>query len=889
MYEADGVIESELDAFIEKHVHQEILVTLEPRIRQGIGELNLREIAYWEHQDGIVPPFHGDLDPNDPSGFKRHHPFFDERPGGRGRPFTKEWIDGLCGRIRTTADMLTKLYIPGMFEEVEEKARKKANLWVRQEKERIDVLLDGEPSGWKTALKELEAVLSMIDLRIEHWTDKVGAIKFGELQTQVLEKRGRSALAELVEAVDAKALGQRAGWMGRSLGLAGGVGLGVLLAALLAKHAFVVAGMNWTLLPSMALLVWLTWWLIWRDNAVRVDAINEIIRPGVPPEWQFERPKNPGTLRSIVDQQIEVLFHPNPKGGRSWIGDRLNWSKALWKLRIWKRIRLELQRDRLRLEGIGLALDRQVTAFRRDQESLRVRFRQSHGDVLEDLKRAVFSQGIFDQSLVSAEALDVVYGLYAEPHDSYSEGHLGDEVPFDAWRDFAPFAEKRPMGSYCRRPFDDLLGIDFFQIPQVEGMLREELKGFLGDFVHKLSIQGDGEGIDGSDREHEELMVLTHSAHADVVGELVPGDELARDWVFLPDLPRQNAVIMLRHVQGLAPWEIEALGTPRDLVQSLVASGRMDALPGLVGSMEEMGVRLVFAAHALAEVTRPEGAGATDEAHVLSSGRRMLCREVLRSARADGSRGVSPVDGQGAIPMDGMEGDEWNPFDWVELLKGEEGLLPLIVTLYGTCAAPPDEAASTTLLREKLMRLAAQNQPDWTRRVLHDLPSDWIGVRVAELVEVEWALDQIAQHEDDVALAGLGRIEWDALRTSAMLRAAARWVEAGRAQPARSLLVDTRFPLDSGSHLLPAHYDIRRDQAEALVAALSPHEGLGAALLIVLGRRSHRPDDAEADWRVGVVSRAYGPHGAVSALRETESLPVEHLDPQFTLKLREGV
>ncbi|MEC9072359.1 MAG: hypothetical protein VX938_08280, partial [Myxococcota bacterium] len=761
----------------------------------GDGHWGLREVALWEHHSEIVDPFHQDMDPVQSDTVPERFPFARPAPGGgSGVVYNHRWLNKQFKKFHVAARFLVRKHMTKHFEGVEQKAGRYTRDWLQTVRDEVDRLLNARPSGWKDARVYLDVVLSELGDRVKTAQADVGNKKFKPVSTKDCYDQAAGAVRSLQDEVDKKPIAQRALRAGQVLGIAGGLILGAIV-TIVAKWVpglspWSPGGVGWLVFPAVVSVLALAWLHIRRLAQVRCDAINDIVLPKNQDPEAGAISAHGGSLNRIYDDQTRRLF--DVKNVDSFLGARVEWSCRLWTLRIWRRMYLALKQDLERLGDIGIALDVQTSNVRDDQEGLKVRFHEENHRFLEEVRGVFEGDSFFCQNLVTPDVLEEIYERFSRPAQRYAQEHLNSESPFAQWRDQTPFTDLDAVQNHCRGPFAELEDLDFFNFPPTQDQVRGRLRDFLGDFTHKLALHADaGDGVGGEVGQDEQL-VLTSQRNRWLVDELGPDDGWPDSWEVDSRYPDAHAITLIRHVQGLAPWELPSLGSPAELVRSMVTVGDHAEIPNVIRTVEDVSLRLVMAGVALGELC-----GVPEEKRELD-----LCREVLAAASLSesGRSGQNPVDGQKFVDLGAAR-------TWVKALEGEDGVLELASLLFGTSILEEHADLENLIARKSLLMAAGQDQVDWVWRGLMVLPESWRHPVMMRLVEAEMVPHLLAQRRADEALSCLDALQPESLRASALMRAAGTLVQKGNFVHAREALQLARIPLDDDFPPMPSEYD----------------------------------------------------------------------------------
>ena len=816
-----GTVEAEIEAYLASQRAELEAERKDQAAREGIGDWGLHDVKEWEYHGDIVETFHDDLD-------------------GRGSPkYTSRWLSGHIDRMVKHLDYLRSRYLVRLFDRIEAFGASLSDRIARADQGRVDEMIAAEPAGWKDALAYLESALREVEGRIAHWSAKVESSKLRPPSTEPF-KRAREALDALTAEVDLKPVEARVRRVRLHLGLAAGVSAGVLVTCVL---PLAILGVGWAVPPAVAAAIPGAWWLLRRYNAEVLERIQGYVAA-----------ETGCVLRQRLDEAAARLFPIDVD--TSWVGERVRWSCDLWRVRIWRRIRIAIQRDIERLRDVGSALEAQLLRFREDQESIGVRFRQRDGVVGEDHDRVLATGDVFWQSLLASESLDGIHLAFYRPAVGFANRHLEEEQPFADWRAKTPFADWRALADYGRGPFLPVLTLDLFTFPPTREVALRRLSEFLGDFAHKLSIHADW-ATRGRDVGEDRLMLLNEAVEPHF-RQATKNLEWPSSWTLETGLADRHAVLLLRHVQGLAPWELASLGSPAEVVSALIERGSISALAGIMESLPSLPLRLAMMATALSRL----GVGDLEGS-----------RRLLKAWRREGEDGVQPIDGALYAPV--VEAAAW-----VSALAGEPALLGLVCTLYGTRVEGGDDAFAAARARADLLVLAAEGQADWAWRALNELPPDWIHPMVSALVQARTAVHLVLQRRDDEALGTVRRLSPEALRAATLLEVAIAFLKRGEDGRAAAAVGLARPP--DGSDSLPTVASPPFDAIEDLAVRLAGTDGLGVAIAAVYGSRTHRELDVGGLARRYLALRAASTgEDAASLLRMLMGFPRGTVDPML--------
>ena len=833
-YASDGSLAATIDAWmgeLEANLDRGFQTLLS---KHGVGSWGLRRAEPWEHHDALVTPFHADLPSVTTTSVPTHLPIGRLVPGGGGgRRFDEGWLRAQCAKLKDAARDVERNHLAEAFTAVEHNAAQYTARWIDDEQRQVDELLRASPTGWKEALERLTRVVGEVEHRIEEWRERLRTARYRPLDTEYAERQGRTLLDQLQGVVDEKPHVARALRTGLTVGVAAGVAFGAALTLIL---PWAPGGVGALVLPAVAAGIWSAWRRLRQDEAQRTDTINALIDP------------EEGAFRRAFEEQQARIF--DPASPTSYIGERVAWTCMLWRMRIWQGIQRALRQDIARLTDVGAAMDLQLHRVREDQEAIDVRFQEEDGTMLEDVERALESPDLFRRLLVGPGVLDAVYQTFSKPEARYADRHLHEEEPFELWRERTPFTDPDEMRRYCGVPFGEVLALDFFRFERTAPAVRAALADFLSDFTHKLALQSD----------HEAL-----------VRDLLPAGKWPVGWTLDTGLPDPHAVVMIRHVQDLAPWQLPALGSPADLVRSLLDTGGGETLPGVLASVPTLALRSVMAGVALDLLACGEADGPDS-----------LCAELLKVALPRVSQGQAATDGHPWVPVERARAG------WVERLQGQEGCLELAVVLYGSPPAPEHAGLELALARVELLLAAAEGQAEWAYDALGAVPRHWVAPLVLRLVEARLVGEYLTQRLYRDALAMLVRLEPQSLRASMIVRAAAQAVRQGAPEAAREIIALARAPRERKREPMPASFDLPHDEAHELVATLGQTDGLALALLGVYGAADHGPTASEPEWRVELLLKALdrGEAGAIELLGMAAEFPRGAVDPRLSRALR---
>ena len=699
------------------------------------------------------------------------------------------------------------------------------------------------------------------------------------------------------------------------MGIGVGMAIGGMLSILL---PWAPLGVGWAVIPAAAGMSVASWWLLRRHNQKICDDINGYVRPG------NGDGEGGGSFSRLFKEQTDALF--DATNSKSFLGQRVDWSCQLWELRIWQGMLLALTTDLKRLGDIGIALDLRTRGVRDDQEGLRVRFHEDEDRYLEEKRGTLEQDTFFTQSVLEGETLEPLYARYAKPHEGYSKNHLEDETPFERWREQTPFSSDQPMKRFCQTPFAHLMDENFFHLDLTREQARSYLNDFLGDFSYKLALHADAaEDSSGMSGEVDQV-ILVHEDNVDLLESLAPEGELREHWQIETEFPDRHAVTFIRHVQGLAPWDLPSLGSPPELVASMIATGHAHEVPDYLASIPELNLRAVMGGAALSillhpkvlvepktleqtELIHPEAGRALNLRREARSAQALdhagwrlhLCEAILDAVSAARAEpGQLPPDGQRDVPLTSREArrkastngagvcEMASAQSWMQDLAGSEGLLELAVLLFGTRVDPIHEELENLIARVDTLAMAAQDQIDWLSEALDALPDSWRHPITSQLVQAKYIPYLLSQQRHDEALSLLLMLGPESLRASSVVRTLGILVEEGHTKVAQRVLSMVRVPEDDDQPPMPASYDAwtgqdgyaQKSESElcrGLITALGPSSALATALLAVFGTKLHRGDGL---WRQATLFDAH-PRGVAGILDEMTGFEPGHIDPSF--------
>ncbi len=799
---------------------------------RGLGDWGLQNIGLWEHQDNLVERFHDELD------------------GGGTARYTDRWLAGHKTRMLDFREHFVERFMGPLFRKLEQFGGVLVSRIAREEAQRVDDMLAAHPAGWKDALFYLEDAVGQLDARISHWASKVQGSRLNPPSLAGL-KEASSTRLQFRDVADTKPLRRRA----------------VAAAVLVAIGLGTAVGAATTLALPLKLLgvgiavpfgIYGAWHLVWRllqaRNAEIHDELSAIIS------------KDDCKMKRVLDGACDMWFKTTVDS--SWVGQRVAWSAALWRLRVWRRLRSALNADLQRLKDIEAALIAQMDRFREDQEDIGVRYRVEDEIMLESTDRVLDDSEVFHQRLVPSECLDPIYINWYRGPLAMAEEYLLSHEPFEDWRTFTPFTDYRELTDYNITPFEPFVDADIFRLPATCEQAGERLAEFLGDFSEKLSLHGEALPY-GSEVVDEDNLVLVHEDNTVHVLAAVPERKWTNAWRMEPRLGDRHRVTLLRHMDGLLPWEIKTLGTPHDQVRAIIDGGDADALPKIIGSYDDMVLRAAMAITALRE---------------LATQNRDLCAEICRAVGDPGELRQRPVDADNFAPVAQAP-------NWVEPLAGTEGLLGVLCLAYGSRVDASRGALAQSIARADLLVMAADGQPLWALKALLKVPEIWRHGAVAQILRARLATDTVLTAVDDHEIAsGLKRLESlrpEALRASTLVKTVEAWMRRGEPERALQVLNVARIIEDDGAPPLPAEYNPDLDRMLELMPALQSHQGFAKAMLSVYASRGYsEADQSDPDRRMRAFTEAAG--GSRELLRLVTTVPQRYLDPGLVQRIRQA-
>jgi len=819
------------------------------RERPDVCRWGLADPGEWQHHGDLVPTFHNDLDlPRTPL-------------------YSPQWLGSKERAIRSFCSFFVYRVLRDVFREVEREGHDIVHQRLMTEREAVDALVLSGPSGWKKALRRLEVVVQRVDERRREFAERILRTRY-TVDSRTFLQRARSAYASLVEHVDRKPLGRRLAGRAKLWG-----GVAGLLAGVVASLAFPwhLGGVALAVPFTSAAGVWGGRWLARRYNRRIHEAIREIVSAS-----------DDCRMAAALVHAREVLTDILEVHGPSWVGERVSWSFTLWRLRMWSALHTELSQDLERLRDIGRVLDIQVERFRADQESIGVRFSDDDGVIHEDPRYVLDEQDIFVRPLIAAQRFDDLYARHMERPEPFANRYMAEREPFAAWRVRLPFSDDRELASYGSAPFLPLVDYDYFSGAETSADADQRARAFLGDFFNKMEVQVErtASGDEGVEDEHKLLV-----AHSDVRAAVLPifrALSWPEDWLPATDAPGRHGLHLLRYVEGLAPWHVRVLGDESVLVRTIVAEGRADTLPELVGSVSSDNVRAGMIATYLAEVFRIESERPPSEG--FGPGCDTVARTLLAGYEPRRRGDERLLDGARVVSVAAAAG-------WAARLAGAPGLLGLVSRLYAVRDDPdsprPIAAAEA---RADLVLLAAQGQADWAYRELARLPDEHVCPVVRALLHAEAVQHLLARRMTQDARLVQERIEDEQVAASSLLRAAVALAARGD-RPGAHLFLDLAAVPDDGRHgrLSPERHAPLADVSAAL-EALRPHPNLLIAVAGVYAGPECRPPAAvapQADPRIEVLLNAAAPGaGPADVLRQLEKFPRGFVDPNLLTALR---
>ena len=796
-----------------------------------VGAWGISAAGEWEYHADLVDPYHADL--QDP-----------------GRPrYTDAWLRGHVADIGRFARRLVEQYLKRLFDDIERAGRAIVEEELRTLTEDVDGRLGATPSGWKDALRIVERALEEVDGHLGRWRDVLARTRLSPPDPEPVRHawRQRRSLESLA---DDKPVLERARRSAVRLGLAAGVALGAVVITI---APVAPAGLLWAVAPAAA-GAWAALWFLWtrRRNAALHADIGALVSD--------ERTCG---LGAALDEICERWF--SLRRADSWAGERFAWSAALWRLRVWGRLRAHLSLELERLADIGAALDAQLARFREDQEGLGVRYAVSDDCVREDEARVLGEGRVFLRQLVPSSCLGGLYAVGAEPGQAFARLHLAEEDPYDGWRLTTPFADLRALKDFALVPHRPLLEADLMQLPATAEAARHRLTDFLGDFTHKLALQGDRTWTTSEEDDTEDHLVLLAKPFAGPLRELAADLAWPESWSVHTDAGDRHSVTLLRHVGGLLPWELAALGTPDALVRDLLESGGTATLVRLVRSMGSLQLRLRMAMEGLEALVErdPES-----------------CRALLLAAGADRIAGQGPVDGAVFSAVARAR-------RWAEPLVGSDGLLELLCLAYGTRMAASDDVMASAVERAELILLAAEGQADWALQALVQLPARWVHPMVRAVLRAISVENLVARRELEPALDLLERLEPETLRASTLLRTLLAIDRVGAHEWLPLVLDLAELPVEDEHPPMPAAFNPRLEELERLLPAASDHPRFVCALAAVYADRQYAELDREdPERRVRYLLAGQRRGDPSEVFRVLSALPSRYCDPRLLIRVR---
>ncbi len=401
------------------------------------------------------------------------------------------------------------------------------------------------------------------------------------------------------------------------------------------------------------------------------------------------------------------------------------------------------------------------------------------------------------------------------------------------------------IGTYCLRPFRSLETDDLLAHPASSEEATTELRNFMAEFANHLSLQVDRSWMTDVSVVSEDDLLLMHPAMRAHL------DPLRRDLAW-PDswrfeaLEARNSLSLLLHVQGLAPWEVAALGSPEDLAVTLLESGEQETLPSILASLESPFVRSAMAAAAIERIVTESLARGPEDEVELAPGDLALCAAICQSMGQLSFDQIRPVDGArySSLEAAGV---------WVPTLAGVHGLLPLVCLLYGTrIDGDPDQALEQAVERAELLTAAARGRAEWALRGMNDLPGEWANPMVLALLRGQTVADRILSANDaelEEEIARIDTLRPDALRAAVMARSADALFRDGR--PALTQLLASARPVHyDESAPLPTSYNPPVAAWAELLARHRDVPGAAAATVAAFGSPLYAPEPMTEDWRV---------------------------------------
>ncbi|MBM4354791.1 MAG: hypothetical protein FJ109_13550 [Deltaproteobacteria bacterium] len=838
-YGSDGTLLNELaDCFRKRVLDLEKDRSNRQKERKLTTPWGMADIGEWEYHGNLVEPFHNDL----------HE---------KGSPrYTLVWLKQWRDRIVDFLRFLVEHVLRGVFEQVEKAGEEMANRLLSQEREATDSLVASAPAGWKRALKRLDHVLGLLKARREAVSRLVLAKRFASISTREGLKKCRSLFDEFEGATDRKPVRERLLRYANVLGSIIGFATVTLALSWISLHPLLTMGLGLVLGAPAGLAAgrWLARW----HNARILKEIGALIAAS--PDCALQK-----GLEGACD---ELYCIDNP---RSFVGERVDWTYQMWRLRFFARVVADLEEDIERLRDIGRILDIQLNRFRGDQEAIGVQFHQDGQVLHQDPRRVISSTELFCQAMFSSDRLEGLYAHWALEPDRMAMTYVTEAAPFQAWRTELPFAYYRDLTDFFLVPFHPLDDVDFLSHPETATEATGRVKAFLGDFANKLEVHIQREVDESQPMVREERLVVLHSGLLPALRRFFGELHWPPGWHEVPELPGRNGIFLVRAVDGLAPWELTAMGDQAQMVRDLVCHGLLDALVDVVRRVDGANLKTSMVAVALAELVPGK-----QENEGWDTYPRKLLEEYQRMRQT----GERPLDGNRFVPVDQAAG-------WVKPLVGLPGLLPLVARLYGTAMDESEHPFEEALRRSRLILLAARGERTFAHKEMAGFPEGWPHPFTASLIHAEAVVDLVLQERLPEAHLLLERLKPDAVRASCLLRAAILLAEKKRQADAASFLDLAFVPEEDG--VPPPPIESRPDFESLLhvFGLLQTHPKLAMAMVTVFGgsefaHLDEAPETERVKWLLQVVEN----RAPAALLRLLAEFPGAHLDAGLIGRVR---
>ena len=843
--------------------------------RRGLGEMvmakantfgldvskwrELKPMAPWDHQDSVVVPFHDELDQayvgEGPQRWP--NPLADTGPVTQDRKseacpngvIDNQWIEARIKQFHDAAHDLVETQAEDLFRELEKRLDALSEQLMDRQKQSVDALVDGSPSGWRKANAMLHKAQEFIDRHIEAAQESLESIEFSDLQEHhlnPLRKAARTLSDGLFKAVDTKPIYQRTVGLAIRLGVVWGGAFGALAAIVV---PWSLGNLALTVLPSMVAGVLLAWRQLSADNAEKLLEIN-----GGEGATGFlgtgEDDTEPGRFFNLFNRVKKEIFDTSfPKNQRGdkryWLAGRIEWSCMLWRLRFWKRMRRTLALDIQRLTEVGQSIDHGERRTRGDQMDLRVRFQESKSRWFEDSSRLFGDSSQFRHVLTDPGVAESFYGDFGIDSHRAAEHFINEVQPLDGWRDTPPMTERRELKDFVVKYFEDLESLDFFEDPRSRKRAVKQLSTFMNEYAYKLDLLTDeGMNYDARVASGEELLI-THRRNLPILKEVSPADTWPGPWDIVEHPSDPHFVALLHHRQGMTPWELPILGGTIKQLQTLTSLGAREVVLKLIRNVPNPTRRCLAAAYVLQELVSAAAPEMDEELDyidedegeltwALSSEDHAFGVDVISTALAGKFDGFSATDSEHVCPAADAP-------RWLTHFNDDHRLIRIAVQIYGYRPNPESlvTAAPTKTRLEAIMASCGElNSLSGKRtacRELLTLPkgqrdSDIFGRLYADMVwdkiqQIPYDVPGVSQdeidREYDRILKDIGVVRPWALKSATILQNTVRLIERDKIDHAKQLMYLEQLPDSSRAPI--AGFDFPGiDQLQSMVDTLGP-------------------------------------------------------------------